>query len=292
MSGNAEMATLESPPIPGPTINITEASGYDECPRGYPELAAFMKSDPIFNMFRCFNYLHLRQLLYLQEELTHLEKRLHEVDRGETDELNNTSRRCDTNEERKAIMADIRVQLREYDDLLIRYRTIFNFDMPTKRNYRHFRRWLDNMKPVVKDERMAFHNRQDLCATRAYNSDFGFLETIVSKLSTIVIRVKWLNREEQRWDESQVLYASDDRVRKAMQVATVLASSSSLLIPVIVLYFVHSPAARLLCIILFTFLFSTLLALFTRAKSSEIFAATAAFSAVMVVFVGTGLGSA
>jgi hypothetical protein len=73
-----------------------------------------------------------------------------------------------------------------------------------------------------------------------------------------------------------MLYSSDERMRGAMQWVTALGASSSLLIPIIVLYFIRTQWAWLLCIILFTLLFSSLIGLFTRARSAEIFAATAA----------------
>lgn len=109
---------------------------------------------------------------------------------------------------------------------------------------------------------------------------------------------------------NDVQYASDGRIRKAAKLTAVIGASTSLLVPIIILYFVRAQSSRLICIVFFTVFFSALLALFTKAKSSDIFAATAAyvesstcnqlsifsltatrFSAVMVVFVGTGLGS-
>ncbi|KAJ5219698.1 hypothetical protein N7468_008902 [Penicillium chermesinum] len=85
-------------------------------PRGYPELAAFMKTDAEISMFRRFDYLHLRELLYLQEELTSLEEQLQKFDASEPTEINNMSRRRDNNEERKKLMSQIRVLLVEYGD--------------------------------------------------------------------------------------------------------------------------------------------------------------------------------
>lgn len=86
----------------------------DVYPRGYPELTAFMKSDPETNIFRRFDYLHLRQLLHSQEELSMLEESLHKIDTAELTETNNMSRRYDTNEERKNLMHQIRERLSEY----------------------------------------------------------------------------------------------------------------------------------------------------------------------------------
>lgn len=172
-----------------------------------------MRSDPEISIFRRFDYLHLRELLHLQEELTLLEEKLHEVDRAEPKEINNMSRRHDTNEERRNLMFQIRARLLEYgavaplslryypcfpmglifskkDQLLINYERIVNFNVPMKRNIRHFRRWLDNMNPVIAEESTVYHNERDLCTTNTYVSDYSLLETIFHWLAGRVIGIR------------------------------------------------------------------------------------------------------
>ena len=68
-------------------------------------------------------------------------------------------------------------------------------------------------------------------------------------------------------------------------VSTILAS----LIPAIctlALFYIRTSLARMGALIAFTFLFSTILSLVANVKRSECFGITAAFSAVLVVFVG------
>jgi Zn-dependent protease len=89
-------------------------------------------------------------------------------------------------------------------------------------------------------------------------------------------------------DDSAGLYDYSDRTitKLSSLVATVLSS----VLPiggVIVLYFVENTLARIGIIAGMTGLFSLCLALLTSARKSEIFAATAAFSAVLVVFLGS-----
>ena len=55
----------------------------EECPAGYPRLAAFLDSDANFMLFRRFGFLHARVLLNKQDELRVLEKDLDEVDRAD-----------------------------------------------------------------------------------------------------------------------------------------------------------------------------------------------------------------
>ncbi len=61
----------------------------------------------------------------------------------------------------------------------------------------------------------------------------------------------------------------------AKMLVTIIATLL-LLIPIVVLYYIHKTSLRLLAIAMFTIAFSASLALLTRAKASDIFTATAA----------------
>jgi len=83
-------------------------------PRGYPRLAALQSSDYDFAMFRRFATIHTRCLLLAQEEISSLEKKLQEVDQTERTQLFLSSREHDGNAERKALLQELRLKLREY----------------------------------------------------------------------------------------------------------------------------------------------------------------------------------
>jgi hypothetical protein len=80
-----------------------------------------MRSDPEASIFRRFDYLNLRELLYLQEELNQLEEQLHKIDGAEPKKINNMSRRHDDNEQRKTVMLQVRARLSEYGAVVSRY---------------------------------------------------------------------------------------------------------------------------------------------------------------------------
>lgn len=73
-----------------------------------------------------------------------------------------------------------------------------------------------------------------------------------------------------------MIYVNDDRILLVMKISIAITAPCSLLIPEIALYFINSPGGRLGAIAFFTFLFSFLLTWSTKARSAEIFAATAA----------------
>ena len=62
---------------------------------------------------------------------------------------------------------------------------------------------------------------------------------------------------------------------------------SLLLGPLVALTYIHSTYYRLLACTLFTFVFVLVLAIFSKANNIEFVGATAAYAAVLVVFVGS-----
>lgn len=57
----------------------------------------------------------------------------------------------------------------------------------------HFRRWFDNMNPLVQEESIAYHNESDLCTTCANISDYSSLETLFRWLAGQLIGITWLS---------------------------------------------------------------------------------------------------
>lgn len=56
----------------------------------------------------------MRSLLYKQDQLSELERKLYKCDLQENDQINLSSRRHDNNEERKLILAEIDTKMKEY----------------------------------------------------------------------------------------------------------------------------------------------------------------------------------
>lgn len=73
---------------------------------------------------------------------------------------------------------------------------------------------------------------------------------------------------------------------------SILIAASLLIGPIITLYFVTNPDARLALVVAFIIMFAVGLGLSTGAAKDAIFAATAAYTAVLVGFVSGDLGNA
>lgn len=57
------------------------------------------------------------------------------------------------------------------------------------------------------------------------------------------------------------------------------------------LYYVSNPQVKLALIVVYTVGFATCVTLFTNARRAEMFAASAGYAAVLVVFVGGGINN-
>jgi hypothetical protein len=105
-------------------------------------------------------------------------------------------------------------------------------------------------------------------------------------------------------NRSSLYYYSDEQVNGVIDIIGTVASSLTPMISIIVLYVIQSMRIRLGLVCVFTLIFSLVLALATKARRIEIFAATAAwvapiswtithmlmrnsFASVQVVFVGS-----
>ena len=81
---------------------------------------------------------------------------------------------------------------------------------------------------------------------------------------------------------------SDKLVFRAVTICSTVLSSMIPALCSLALYFIRREGARIGAIVGFTFLFSIVIVLVTPAKRIETFVATAAFAAVLIVFVGNG----
>lgn len=157
------------------TLRETDRS-VDNTPNGFPRLAAFQSSESNFSLYRSFSYLHSRVLLDLQDELRTLERELDDIDWDDFDENPDRlrSREIDVSQAadegsartRRVILQDIKSKLVEYDDLLIKARTLDSFQKPSDRNYRSLRRFHHNHKPLMDAETESVRSKEDTVSLR------------------------------------------------------------------------------------------------------------------------------
>ena len=91
-------------------------------------------------------------------------------------------------------------------------------------------------------------------------------------------------------EPAPVFYYSERKITTTIDTLSTILSSALPAISAFALFFIEDPLAKMLAIVACTFLFSSVLTLVAKATRAECFGATAAFAAVLVVFVSNGVG--
>jgi hypothetical protein len=333
-TSNANSSAIEAPPEPqkGSMLlrritgsfksepepeNVTETNTriLENCPNGFPRLAAFQSSEANFSLYRSFSYLHSRLLLDLQDEITCLEKELDEVDWDDEGDDRLRSREIDVQKaegegdsrNRRQILAEIKTKLMEYDEILIKARELESFQRPSDRNYRSVRRYHHNTKPLMDAEMDSIRSKEDTVSLRngrEWASFDGFVESMLQNFDSRFL--KWIFRTNEpplqkyfrtpelrkKTTNKYINFYSSSRIDTLVGVLITVIIFVLLVLPVTTMYRLASfdtPRSTFDAIgvlIIFTLLFSAAMSLLTRAARHELFAASAAYCAILVVFIG------
>ncbi|MCJ1364618.1 hypothetical protein MMC16_003731 [Acarospora aff. strigata] len=275
---------------------------------GYAKFAAMMGQHPEMAVFRTFRALNMKNLLYLQAELVELERDLEVI--AELDEasgipqkaeyarswvaLNRSEAEGDGYQLRKVLT--IREKLKQYNDVLVQQAQMFALEQPNSWDLKFLREWLGGwnmsgnfltgLEQLIWDEK----NEADLVSLRkpqpekdVFSAWFTgtFLDYFHRCLGQYIKKPIPIDVESgiRNYDNSTLLALAD-----------VVCTVCACLIPIssiVVLYLVKNVLTRLGLVAGFTALFSFTLAIVTKARRIEVFAATAAFASVQVVFIGT-----
>ncbi|KAK7910834.1 hypothetical protein PG985_013315 [Apiospora marii] len=177
----------------------------------------------------------------------------------------------------------IREKLEKYHDALARHQTLLNMPRAAPTTIRGMKtRFLGqgHTPQLWGGSAHRFDDVDDLVALKVLaNQD---------RLSKFVLDYcGWMFEERQRHGTSVVI--SERSLDKATTVLSSVLSAVVLYGSIVSLYFVQNPYALLGMVGGWTVLFAVCVGMLTNAKRDQIFAATAAFAAVLVVFVGESL---
>ncbi|KAH7558292.1 hypothetical protein BM1_05564 [Bipolaris maydis] len=327
---------FRSAPEPEYVAHISQLA-VEETPNGFPRLAAFQASEPNFSLYRSFSYLHSRVLLDLQDQITCLEKELDEIDWEDHDEDADRlkSRDYDVQQPdgegeprtRRVILREIQSKLLEYDEVLIKARTLESFQRPSDRNYRSVRRYCHNQKPLMDAEMDSIRTKEDIVSLhngREWATFDGGVETVIGQIDRLLQKVfrteslplqKYFRTPEaqEKTTNPYVSFYSSSRIDKLVNVLITVVIFCLLVVPVVTMYQLTSTAAHepsptdknaaaavdinkrdtfnaVGVLMVFTLLFSAAMSLLTKAARHELFAASAAYCAILVVFIGNFTG--
>ncbi|KAH6712332.1 hypothetical protein BKA61DRAFT_736758 [Leptodontidium sp. MPI-SDFR-AT-0119] len=284
-------------------VRTTMIRSLNDCPEGYPRLAAFLDSNENFMLYRRFGFLQSRLLLYKQDELRELEARLDRIDQldAKRDASLLLSRAKDDacGSRRKMLLQEIDVKFKDYASLLVVARDLASFNRPPDRDFRSVKSYFDSQLPLCNIESYIYRH-EDIIALKP-GREKAWLDTsvekILQKLNSRIIRYIFSTPDLRAKADDQtrnlILY---ERTRIELLVSTINLGFivALLVLPVYILWQLtanaeqKAPPTSLIIGILatFTVAFSGALSAFTRAKRHEILASSAAYCAVLVVFIG------
>ncbi|TVY82529.1 hypothetical protein LSUE1_G004567 [Lachnellula suecica] len=290
---------------------------------GYTKLATFM-TDRRHTILKKYQRLAARDLLYLQAELCELEFQYDSIakrDAAEKDERQyydrdwkhlKTSGERGFGGEQWAVAIEIRAKLREYYSAITQYSQIAAVPQPKPSERTVLHEWItsaslggdcgflgrdlggfDHLPPSIYH---GFHQEDLAILSDSHGENDLFTKFITGPVLT---SYHWFRQHTKTplaidlenppvgENRSNLHYYPDNHIETVTNVLGTILSSLAPLVSIVVLSFVTNPKARLGLVCLFTILFSSCLAIATRSRRVEIFAATAAFASVQVVFIGS-----
>ncbi|KAJ3946128.1 uncharacterized protein N0V96_004484 [Colletotrichum fioriniae] len=114
---------------------------------------------------------------------------------------------------------------------------------------------------------------------------YELLLEIGNKLEEYLIGQHSSSNGKVRLDDTRTY--NEEKISRFGDIVLATLSAAQPTLAILILYFVQNMVHRIGLVIVLTMVFSVLFALLTRAKKAEIFAATAAFAAVEVVYIGS-----
>ncbi|KAJ8106301.1 hypothetical protein OPT61_g9625 [Boeremia exigua] len=263
---------------------------------GYPSLAAFIASDPdgTTAIFKRFNRLAARHLLHLQSQLAELQAEQDALDRedalGSLEVKQHSRNWADftkaaaydpRQKRRKELCDEIGLVLKSYREALLSESQLASLPSPTKRTleafrYRFFNCGAGTPYPTLGGHSRALFNEiDDLVVLKVEDRD-----RLTAFLQDHCLRLFSVGK-----DQDGIVYASDHRIAQTVTLLSTFNAAALLVGAIVMLYAISSEKIKLGVIALFTALFAANVGILTNARRAELFAATAGYVAVLVVFV-------
>ncbi|ORY15932.1 hypothetical protein BCR34DRAFT_557864 [Clohesyomyces aquaticus] len=253
---------------------------------GYPLYSSWLALHPEYQNFRRFRTSRMRLLLAKQDAVSQLEVELRDLDRNEEAELFLGSMRLDRNAVRQSVLQKLDAAFKDYDDFLLRSTQILRMPETRFEDLVATDVWLNSTGCI---------SRTESAYLKAENWDLvnlcGIGESVSRDHSLLTTRVTQaigqLRAGMRRRDSYSVtvMNVPVGHVRIVLKLLTALTSIVLLLTPMAALNVVHSNGLRFLVIFFSTSIFVSILIFATPARLLETLAASAAYAAVLAVFV-------
>ncbi|KAI1350811.1 hypothetical protein F5Y01DRAFT_139981 [Xylaria sp. FL0043] len=230
---------------------------------------------------------------------------------SDSESANTESKACIRARRRMELILRLRTKIKEYHEALLLQSKVAHLQAPSGRVLRAVKQMFNQGGfPVLDGQAREYLDANDLLALKSPTTDplSNFLRRARAskvslsrhthlRLSIPTIEARPLKNDIDsektkielsaeglprigRFDEHQVVHW--------VNIITIIVAIIFLIGPILALYFVQNPPARLVLITIFTAGFAASVALITNARRAEVFFGTATYAAVLVVFVSNG----
>ncbi|KAK6854128.1 hypothetical protein PG995_009221 [Apiospora arundinis] len=256
---------------------------------GYKEFARYSSSADEFFVLRRYDRLHCRVLLTMQQRIAVLEEKLDALDERlsrTTEDIDNGTVRTDQSE-RRALVEESSKELKAYADMVLSYKQLKSAPSAPKWSVKNINTWLDNNNGPIETTEVEFLKAEDLISVT--NSRKSWLRLRFEKhVLSATQGFYGLLGERDGLDKTNT-YGKDEPVDSIAAVVIFFVAMAMLIVPLWVLAKTENMDKRLGIITAFIAILLGVITWGTSAKPFEILAATAGYSAVLVVFLQSGV---
>ncbi|KAI0154248.1 hypothetical protein GGR57DRAFT_467663 [Xylariaceae sp. FL1272] len=258
---------------------------------GYPSYATLVASEDDFFILRRFARLNVRIALLLQDEIVMLEDELAAMDhinsKKSSEDIHNGSFREDQ-PDRKALLGKIRLRLKDYNEFVLQQAAMKRFRKAPKSDVQSLCNWHFNHDyAAISPEEQRYLDHDDLIGV--VPKDKLPLREFIDKSRRLRTLSIWRMNDIE--SEKEVTYYSEKRKNTFVTSLIVGSGGILLLAPLWILYALQSTASKLAVITVFVAIFLVTLSFTLVTKPLEALGATAAYAAVLTVFLQVGAGN-
>ncbi|KAI0147209.1 hypothetical protein GGR57DRAFT_505948 [Xylariaceae sp. FL1272] len=283
--------------------NIELGARQQPQPVGYDQWASWIATDADSEtfVFRKFDKLAALNLLYLQSEILEIEAELERLNEkimknprcdvatiNAMREFETLVGQCGEEEPRKeatermVLIKRLRSAMKEYQEALLLQNRMAELQAPSNRVLRALKQMFwQGGNPVIEGKASGYlEHKKDLVALKSAGKDplSNYLRGAIARSDVL---------EGKGNAEPRIARFQESSVTRLVNIATTVVAAIFLIGPILALYFVQSSAAKLALIAVFTAGFALSVTAITNARRAEIFAGTATYAAVLVVFVSS-----
>ncbi|KAL8784969.1 MAG: hypothetical protein Q9213_003630 [Squamulea squamosa] len=260
-----------------------------------------MASDDDFFVIRRFEKLGARVALRMQNEIVQLEEALQAEDvKCFNEEGDNGTFNGDSRIRRQEVMDELVWRLERYQRFVLDYSELKSRPDASKRQITYVKNWLENNNQPIRPAEVTFVEKEDLMPMVPRVKPP--LRRLIDKFDSKVRIYCWRRRNKKltqrhynhpnNFESETTIYSEEERIDKFVTCVTIGLGLIMLIAPLWLLQYFYSAEqdmkARLKIITAFLIGFTVLLSVVAVARPFEVLAATAAYGAVLMVFMQMG----